>query len=158
MHFISPKFSYPRSNCINSWSVEVFGLEEKLGYTIKKISHEILCKCYEDGDLHEKTMTLFETLGPSRWDAKVVLTLAALVSIYGEFWLIMQLVHHSYLAALTTALKKMPRDLNILKIQFKALNLLIDTMIEAANLVLDFEGLPLQQEPLGDEAIVVTKS
>ncbi|KAJ8548342.1 hypothetical protein K7X08_030811 [Anisodus acutangulus] len=158
MHFISPKFSYPRSNCINSRNIEVFGLEEKLGYTIRKISHEILCKCYEDGDLHEETMMLFETLGPFRWDAKVVLTLAALVSIYGEFWLIMQLVHHNYLAALTAELKQMPRELNMLKIQFKALNLLIDTMIEAANLVLDFEGLPLQQELLDDEAVVVTKS
>ncbi|XP_060214064.1 protein SIEVE ELEMENT OCCLUSION C [Lycium barbarum] len=159
MHYISPKLSYPQSNCINSWNVEVFGLEEKLGYTIKKISHEILCKCYEDGgDLHEETMMLFETLGPFKWDAKVVLTLAALVSMYGEFWLIMQLVHHNSLAALTAALKQMPRRLNTLKIQFKALNLLLDTMIEAANLVLNFEGLPLQQELLDDEAIVVTKS
>ncbi|KAM3303810.1 protein SIEVE ELEMENT OCCLUSION C [Capsicum chacoense] len=158
MHFISPKFSYPQSNCMNSWNIEVFGLEEKLGYTIKKISHEIFCKCNEDGNLHEETMMLFETLGPFRWDAKVVLTLAAVVSIYGEFWLIMQLVHCNSLAALTAALKQMPRELNMLTLQCRALNLLLDTMIEAANLVLDFEGLPLQQELLDDEAIVVTKS
>ncbi|KAH0671183.1 hypothetical protein KY285_025762 [Solanum tuberosum] len=158
MHFISPKFSDPQSNYMNSWNVEVFGLEEKLGYTIKKISHEILCKCHENGDLHEETMMLFETLGPFRWDAKVVLTLAAVVSIYGEFWLITQLVHRNSLAALTAKLKQMPKELNMLKIQLKALNLLIDTMIEAANLVLDFEGLPLQQQLLDDDAIVVTKS
>nr|XP_033516657.1 protein SIEVE ELEMENT OCCLUSION C [Nicotiana tomentosiformis] len=158
MHFISPKFSYPRSDCINSWNFEVFGLEGKLGYTVNKISHEILCKCYEDGDLHAETMMLFETLGPFKWDAKVVLTLAALVSKYGEFCLIMLLVHHNSLAALTAALKQMPRELNMLNIQFKALNLLFNTMIEAANLVLEFEGLPLQQQLLDDEAIVVTKS
>ncbi|KAH0672305.1 hypothetical protein KY290_024539 [Solanum tuberosum] len=158
MHFISPKFSDPQSNYMNSWNVEVFGLEEKLGYTIKKISHEILCKCHENGELHEETMMLFETLGPFRWDAKVVLTLAAVVSIYGEFWLITQLVHRNSLAALTAKLKQMPKELNMLKIQLKALNLLIDTMIEAANLVLDFEGLPLQQQLLDDDAIVVTKS
>ncbi|XP_019266979.1 PREDICTED: protein SIEVE ELEMENT OCCLUSION C [Nicotiana attenuata] len=158
MHFISPKFSYPRSDCINSWNFEVFGFEGKLGYTVNKISHRILCKCYEDGDLHAETMMLFETLGPFKWDAKVVLTLAALVSKYGELWLIMQLVHHNSLAALTAALKQMPRELNTLNIQFKALNLLFDTMIEAANLVLEFEGLPLQQQLLDDEAIVVTKS
>lgn len=35
------QFSYPQSNCMNSWNIEVFGLEEKLGYTIKKISHEV---------------------------------------------------------------------------------------------------------------------
>ncbi|KAK6789209.1 hypothetical protein RDI58_013008 [Solanum bulbocastanum] len=158
MHFISPKFSDPQSNYMNSWNVEVFGLEEKLGYTIKKISHEILCKCHKNGDLHEETMMLFETLGPFRWDAKVVLTLAAVVSIYGEFWLITQLVHRNSLAALTAELKQMPKELNMLTIQLKALNLLIDTMIEAANLVLDFEGLPLQQQLLDDDAIVVTKS
>ncbi|WMV28971.1 hypothetical protein MTR67_022356 [Solanum verrucosum] len=158
MHFISPKFSVPQSNYTNSWNVEVFGLEEKLGYTIKKISHEILCKYHENGDLHEETMILFETLGPFRWDAKVVVTLAAVVSIYGEFWLITQLVHRNSLAALTAKLKQMPKELNMLKIQLKALNLLIDTMIEAANLVLDFEGLPLQQQLLDDDAIVVTKS
>uniref|UniRef100_M1BF36 Sieve element occlusion N-terminal domain-containing protein n=1 Tax=Solanum tuberosum TaxID=4113 RepID=M1BF36_SOLTU len=103
-------------------------------------------------------MMLFEPLGPFRWDAKVVLTLAAVVSIYGEFWLITQLVHRNSLAALTAKLKQMPKELNMLKIQLKALNLLIDTMIEAANLVLDFEGLPLQQQLLDDDEIVVTKS
>ncbi|XP_004239489.2 protein SIEVE ELEMENT OCCLUSION C [Solanum lycopersicum] len=158
MHCISPKFSDPQSNYMNSWNVEVFGLEEKLGYTIKKISHEILCKCHENGDLHEETMMLVETLGPFRWDAKVVLTLAAVVSIYGEFWLITQLVHCNSLAALTAKLKQMPKELNMITIQLKALNLLIDTMIEAANLVLDFEGLPLQQQLLDDDTIVVTKS
>lgn len=35
------QFSDPQSNYMNSWNVEVFGLEEKLGYTIKKISHEV---------------------------------------------------------------------------------------------------------------------
>lgn len=103
-------------------------------------------------------MMLFETLSPFRWDAKVVLTLAAVVSIYGEFWLIMQLVHHNTLAALTAALRQMPIEINMLKIQFISLNLLIDTMIEAANLVLDFEGLPLQQQLLDDDTIVATKS
>lgn len=103
-------------------------------------------------------MILFETLGPFRWDAKVVLTLAAVVSIYGEFWLVMQLVHCNSLAALTALLTQMPKELNMSMIQFKALNLLIDTMIEAANLVLDFEGLPLQQQLLDDDTIVVTKS
>ncbi|CAN4124087.1 unnamed protein product [Withania somnifera] len=158
MHFISLKFSYPQSNCMDSWNVEEFGLEENLGCIIKKISHEILCKCHEDGDLHEETMMLFETLGPFRWDTKVVLTLAAVISTYGEFWLIMQLVRHNSLAALIAVLKQMPRELNMLKIQFKAMNLLINTMIEAANLVLEFEGLPLPHELLDDETIVVTKS
>lgn len=65
-------------------------------------------------------------------DAKVVLTLATVVSIYGEFWLVMQIVHCNSLAALTAVLMQMPKEISMSLIQFKTLNLLIDTMIRGS--------------------------
>lgn len=55
----------------------------------------MLFKNAGEGDLHERTMILFDLLGNYRWDAKLALILAAFATSYGEFWLIMQLYPHN---------------------------------------------------------------
>ncbi|KAA8529662.1 hypothetical protein F0562_034238 [Nyssa sinensis] len=144
-----------RSNICN---IEVTGSEEPLGHTIYKISHEILWQCSADGNLHAKTMILFDALGHYRWEAKLVLILAAFATNYGEFWLIMQLYPRNPLAASVAMLKRLPNDLSALKPRFKALGLLIKTMVDVTKCIMKFERLQLQQVVLDYEAMAVTKS
>nr|GMD95482.1 protein SIEVE ELEMENT OCCLUSION C [Ipomoea batatas] len=146
------------TDTITPCNVGVAGLEETLGQTIYKISHEIFSICSNGIDEHANTMLLFELLSHLRWDAKVVLALSALTSTYGELLLVLQQLPHSPLAALVAALKQLPRNLTALKIQFKALNLLINTMVELAKTIVRFEGLPLQLVLLDHQAIAATKS
>ncbi|XP_019176078.1 PREDICTED: protein SIEVE ELEMENT OCCLUSION C [Ipomoea nil] len=146
------------TDSITPCNVGVAGLEETLGQTIYKISHEIFSICSNGIDEHAKTMLLFELLSHLRWDAKVVLALSALTSTYGELSLVLQQLPHSPLAALLAALKQLPRSLTALNMQFKALNLLINTMVELAKTVVRFEGLPLQLVLLDHKAIAATKS
>ncbi|KAF8390538.1 hypothetical protein HHK36_025065 [Tetracentron sinense] len=139
-------------------STELFGSQEALGHTIYKISCELLCKCSGDGDILARTMALFDLLGNYAWDAKVVLVLAAFATSYGEFWLIMQLYPLNPLAVSIAMLKKLPKNLVAFKPCFKALSLLIKTMVNVAKCIIKFEGLPVQQVKLDDKAMVTTKS
>nr|XP_027096367.1 protein SIEVE ELEMENT OCCLUSION C-like [Coffea arabica] len=76
------------------WDADAIGLHDSLGYTIFKISHEVLSRCFEGGDIHTKTMSLFDMLGKFRWDAKVVLVVAAFFTNYGVLQLQVQLQSH----------------------------------------------------------------
>ncbi|XP_042480799.1 protein SIEVE ELEMENT OCCLUSION C isoform X2 [Macadamia integrifolia] len=138
--------------------------EVPLSHTIYGISHEIffsisqiLCKCFEDGDLQARIMDVFELLGSYSWDAKVVIVLLAFATKYGEFWLIMQLCPLNPLAVSVAMLKQLPGDLGAFKQQFKALTLLVKTMLEVTKCVIEFEGLPLQHVKLEAEAMVATR-
>ncbi|CAK9180531.1 unnamed protein product [Ilex paraguariensis] len=142
----------------NICNIEAIASEEPWGQTIYKMSQEIHCRCYVDGDLHTQAMSLFDMLGPYRWDAKVALVLAAFATSYGEFWLILQLYARDHLAAAVAILKHMPSDISWLKPRFKALNLLVKTMVEVTKCIIKFEGLPLQQVLLDSKAMAVTKS
>ncbi|KAJ7957670.1 Sieve element occlusion [Quillaja saponaria] len=144
----------------NISNIEVIGLssQEPLGYTIKRISCKILCILSGEGDLHSRTMGLFDLLENYRWDAKVVLVLAAFATRYGEFCLLMQLYPHNPLAALLAKLKQLPSDLWPLKPLFKALSLLMKTMVDVANCIIQFEALPHSDIQLDHEALLVTKS
>ena len=81
----------------------------------------MLCKCPGKGDLHSRTMVLFDLLGNYRWDAKVALALAAFATSYGEFCLIMQLRPHIPLAVSVGNFKQLPSNISKLKPQLKAL-------------------------------------
>ncbi|KAH9708550.1 protein SIEVE ELEMENT OCCLUSION C [Citrus sinensis] len=114
----------------NASNIEVVGSQEPLGHTICKIAREILCKCSGEGDLHKRTMIVFDLVGNYRWDAKVVLVLAAFATSYGEFWLIMQLYPRNLLAVSVAMLKQLPCNVSMLKPRFKALSLLVKAMVE----------------------------
>ncbi|KAK9277717.1 hypothetical protein L1049_007264 [Liquidambar formosana] len=142
----------------NICDIEVVGSQEPLGYTIYKISSVILCKSSGEGDLHARTMALFDLLGNYRWDAKVALVLAAFATSYGEFCLIMQLFPHNPLAVSVAILKQLPSDLSTLKPWVKALRLLVKAMVDVTRCIVKFESLPVQHVELDFDARAVTKS
>ncbi|WRX13944.1 Sieve element occlusion [Theobroma cacao] len=103
---------------------------------------EMLCKCPGKGDLHTRTMALFDLLGNYGWAAKVALALAGFATSYGEFCLIMQLRPHISLAVSLADFKQLPSSISILKPQVKALRLLVKTMVDLTKCIIEFEGLP----------------
>ncbi|XP_061990102.1 protein SIEVE ELEMENT OCCLUSION C [Rosa rugosa] len=143
---------------VNLEKIEVVGLEEPLGKTFGKISHEILCKLPDQEDLHTRTMLLFDLLGSYKWDAKVVLVLASFVASYGELRLLMQLCSSNPLALSVTMLKQLPADMSPLKPRFKALSLLVNAMVDVTKYIIKFEKLPLSHVELDHEAKNATKS
>ncbi|KAK6242187.1 hypothetical protein SCA6_007576 [Theobroma cacao] len=123
-------------------NIELIGSQEPLVHTIYKIAHEMLCKCPGKGDLHTRTMALFDLLGNYGWAAKVALALAGFATSYGEFCLIMQLRPHISLAVSLADFKQLPSSISILKPQVKALRLLVKTMVDLTKCIIEFEGLP----------------
>ncbi|KAJ0094960.1 hypothetical protein Patl1_15995 [Pistacia atlantica] len=142
----------------NESIIEIVGSQEPLGYTIYKISREILCKCCGEGDIHTRTMVMFDLLGNYRWDAKVVLVLAAFATSYGEFWLTMQLYPENPLAVSVAMLKQWPSSISKLKPRFRALSLLVKTMIDVTRCIIKFEGLPVAHVIPDFQIISATKS
>nr|XP_027099916.1 protein SIEVE ELEMENT OCCLUSION C-like [Coffea arabica] len=140
------------------WDADAIGLHDSLGYTIFKISHEVLSRCFEGGDIHTKTMSLFDMLGKFRWDAKVVLVVAAFFTNYGVWQLQVQLQSRNPLAALVALLRQVPSDLSGFRAQFKAFTLLVKTVMELTEVIIEFESLPLQQELLEYKVISAVKS
>lgn len=103
-------------------------------------------------------MFLFEMLENFRWDEKLILVLAAFIMNYGEFQLIVQLQSHNPLAALVAVLRKVPCNLTLFRKQFKALMMLVKTMLELTKVIVEFENLPFQQELLEFKTISDAKS
>lgn len=116
-----------------------------------------MSKCSEKGDINSKTMALFDLLEKYRWDAKVVLVIAAFAAKYGEFWGLMQLYQSNALAISVTRLKQIPMDLRSLKPRLKALSLLVKTMMEVAKCIIKFESLPLLYVEQDDHIFHATK-
>lgn len=103
-------------------------------------------------------MIVFDLVGNYRWDAKVVLVLAAFATSYGEFWLIMQLYPRNLLAVSVAMLKQLPCNVSMLKPRFKALSLLVKEMVEVTKCIIEFEGLPIAHLMMDKEMISTTKS
>ncbi|XP_020220653.1 protein SIEVE ELEMENT OCCLUSION C [Cajanus cajan] len=137
--------------------IETLGCSEPVGFVITKIG-KILCKCYGEGDINSRITSVFDLIGEYSWDAKVVLVLAAFAVRYGEFWQLMQLYRGNTLAALISSIKLLPCNLKPLKLQIKALSLLVKIMMDVAMYIIKFENLPLQHVELGNDVLIVTKS
>ncbi|KAL3501103.1 hypothetical protein ACH5RR_035552 [Cinchona calisaya] len=155
---ISKADSDPENEATSICDAEAIGLQDSLEYTIIKISHEVLSRCFEEGDIHTKTMFLFDMLGKFKWDAKLILVLAGFFTHYGVFQLIVQLQSHDPLAALVALLRQVPCSLSGFRAQFKAFTLLVKTIVEVTEVIIEFESLPLQQELLEFKTISVVKS
>ncbi|KOM39721.1 hypothetical protein LR48_Vigan03g310300 [Vigna angularis] len=136
--------------------IETIGCSESVGFIITKIC-KMLCRCSGEGDINSRVINLFDLIGKYSWDAKVVLVLAAFAVRYGEFWQLMQLHYDNSLAALISSIKKLPCNLKPLKLQIKALSLLVETMMDVAMCIIKFEYLPLQHVEHGDHIFRVTK-
>ncbi|KAK7306177.1 hypothetical protein VNO77_44103 [Canavalia gladiata] len=137
--------------------IETLGCCEPIGYIITKIC-KMLCTCSGEGDINSKIISLFDLIGKYSWDAKVVLVLAALATRYGEFWQLIQLYPSNTLAALISSLKLMPCNLRPLKLQIKALSLLVKTMMDVAMCIIKFQSFPLQHVEFENDIFLATKS
>ncbi|PIN26403.1 hypothetical protein CDL12_00838 [Handroanthus impetiginosus] len=145
-------------DAIGTNNVDLTGSEEPISLIIYKISNEMLSQCFEDQNLHRKTLALLEMLTHYRWDAKVVLALASFARSFRLFWLILQLQPDNSLAVLLATFKRLPKAVSLLKPKLKALNLLINTMIKLTKIVISFEGMSLQHELVDDKTMDITKS
>ncbi|GLT69786.1 hypothetical protein SLA2020_419090 [Shorea laevis] len=141
----------------NESNAEELDSLESLGQAIYEISHQMICKCSGEGNPHMRTMVLFDMLGKYKWDAKMALVLAALVTSYGKFRLLMQLNPQDPLVASIAMLKQLPYDLSALKPRLKALSQLVKTMVDVTKCIIKFENLSLSYEGL-DKEISVAKS
>ncbi|KAH9618621.1 hypothetical protein KSS87_012020 [Heliosperma pusillum] len=125
--------------------LEGHGMLEALSFIIQKVSCEITCKCSGGGDAHGTTMSLLHMTSNYSWDAKIVISLAALAITYGEFWLVVHLIATHPLAKSVALLKQLP-DLgehsNALKSRFDALTSLITAMLDVTKRILEFRLLP----------------
>lgn len=120
---------------------------------------QITSKCSGEEDINKRVMILFDLLGKYTWDAKLAIVLSAFALSYGEFWLIMQLNPTNPLAALLAMLKQFPTVLfSSLKLRFKALNLLVNAMVDVAKCVIKFEGLPFEDIKPDNDDVERTKS
>ncbi|CAI0425885.1 unnamed protein product [Linum tenue] len=105
-------------------SIAIAGSEETLGQILWKISSEARIK---------KPRSY-------RWDAKVALVLASFAASYGQFWLINQLHHDIPLASSIAMVKQLPRELIMLRPRFKALNLLLKTMVDVTKCIIKYSN------------------
>ncbi|CAN1312878.1 Protein SIEVE ELEMENT OCCLUSION B [Linum perenne] len=141
--------------------IEIVGSEETLGHILWKIMSQLCysrCKVFVGGEMsqHSRTMALFDVVGTYKWDAKVVLVLAAFAASYGRFWLVKQQLHHQN--SPVAILRHLPRELVAVGPRFKALDLLFKTMVDVAKLMIKFEGLPFRHVKLDVEPIGTTKN
>lgn len=119
----------------------------------------MLSRCFEGENLHRNTMAVLEMLGRYRWDAKMVLALASLTHSFGMFWLILQLQSENELALSLASLKRIPTAITVLlQPKFKALNLLVSTMLKVARSVIRYESLSVKHELADDQDRAGAKS
>ncbi|KAL2903443.1 Protein SIEVE ELEMENT OCCLUSION C [Bienertia sinuspersici] len=155
-HATASQVSAQLQNPLDMSSIEES--QDLIENSIYKISIEILCQCYGDENVHESILSVFNLLGSYRWDAKLVLVLSAFASVFGEFWVIMQLQSHNPLAASIALLKQIPSSFSTFEPIFIALAQLVKTMVEVARSISLFEGLPLAHLELSDGTVTTSKS
>ncbi|KAH6805166.1 hypothetical protein C2S51_029997 [Perilla frutescens var. frutescens] len=132
--------------------------QEPTSRVIYKISYEMLARCSDGENLHTNTMAILEKLGRYRWGAKMVLALASFTCSFGVFWLILQLQSENALAVSLAIVKRIPTTITLLKPKFKALNVLVRTMLKLARFVICYESMSLKHELVDDQDRAITKS
>ncbi|XP_075110529.1 protein SIEVE ELEMENT OCCLUSION B-like [Nicotiana tabacum] len=92
-------------------------------------------------------MAILAMLSGYQWDAKLVLSLAALAITYGEFWLVAQMFATHPLAKSVALLKQLQDTMEhhaSLKSRFDAMNELIEAILEVTKCIIEFKRLPSQ--------------
>ncbi|XP_020547461.1 protein SIEVE ELEMENT OCCLUSION C [Sesamum indicum] len=145
-------------DAISTGNIDLIGSEEPMSLTISKISNEMLSRCFEGENLHRKTLVLLEMLSHYRWDAKVMLALASFACSFGLFQLILQLQSDNALAVSLAMIKRLPGASSMLTPEFKAMNLLVNTMVKLTKVIISFEGMSMHYELVDDKVMEVTKS
>ncbi|KAK3012814.1 hypothetical protein RJ639_010406 [Escallonia herrerae] len=119
---------------------------EQVSPLIDRIACEMACHCSGGTDINSITLSLFrDMLQYFPWDAKLVLTLAALALNYGEFWLLAQIYPSNQLAKSMATLKQVPAIMErttLLKARFDALNTLIKSILDLTRTIVTLKDLP----------------
>lgn len=112
---------------------------------IGKIYCEITSGPVSGVDTHTTAMHVLSLLSHFSWEAKVVLTMAALALAYGDFWLLVQIYATNSLAKSMAVIKGLPavvEHVGAFKRQFDAINILIKSMLETTRCIIEFGELP----------------
>ncbi|GAA0163091.1 hypothetical protein LIER_19045 [Lithospermum erythrorhizon] len=154
LHQISPSIDdhYGEHKTVDSLEEKVAmvaygGVLEGLSNICQKISCELACKCTGGGDAHTSTMAILGMISTYQWDAKLVLSLGAFASNFGDFWLTANLIVSNPIAKSLAVLKQMPDFVEHsqgLKPRFDAINDLVKVVLEVTKCVIGFNDLPSQ--------------
>lgn len=112
-----------------------------------RVFSQLSCKCSGGADAHAATMTILGMLSSHKWEAKVVISLAAFTVNYGEFWLVAQLCPTNPLAKSVALLKQLPDIIEhsySLKSRFDTINNLIKAILDVTKCIIEFKQLPAQ--------------
>ncbi|KAL1539296.1 protein SIEVE ELEMENT OCCLUSION C isoform X2 [Salvia divinorum] len=132
--------------------------EEPICRTIYKVSNKMLARCIGGEDLHRSTLQLLEMLGPFRWDAKMVVALASFTRSYGMFWLVLQMQSENALSLLLAVVRRIPNTMTFMRPRFKALNLLVETILRLTRLLISYESWSAMHEMVDDQDREITRS
>ncbi|XP_042023246.1 protein SIEVE ELEMENT OCCLUSION C-like isoform X2 [Salvia splendens] len=132
--------------------------KEPVCRTIYKVSNEMLACCVGGEDLHRSTLQILEMLGPFRWDAKMVVALASFVRSYGVFWLVLQLQSENALSLLLAVVRRIPSTVTFMRPRFKALNLLVGTILRLTRLLISYESWSTMHEMVDNQDREITRS
>nr|KAJ0189858.1 hypothetical protein LSAT_V11C800445460 [Lactuca sativa] len=104
-------------------------------HIIDKITSEL--KLPRDG--HTTALAVLEKVSKFQWDAKLVLTLAALAINYKELWMLTQMHSSNQLAK---SIQTIMAHTALLKPQLDALNKLVYSILELTRCIIQFNELP----------------
>lgn len=118
----------------------------------------MMCRSPDGRDLLARALELFDLLSHYRWEAKVVLILAAFASSYSRCSLLTQLEPRPSLAKSLSSLKNLRRDFRASKSWVKVLGLVIKEMFCIAASVIKFASLPVEEFCPKKEVVDVIES
>ncbi|XP_019181549.1 PREDICTED: protein SIEVE ELEMENT OCCLUSION B-like [Ipomoea nil] len=123
---------------------------------LEQLSTELAFTTLNAADVHPKTLSFFNMLSSYEWDAKLCLMLAALVTIYGDYWVLMQSCSGEQLAKdMVTLLQLKDRvvDSDEQKSWFDKLKNLIMSMVDLTEQIAKMNAL-LSSRSFADEATI----
>ena len=118
----------------------------------------MLARCIGGEDLHRSTIQILEVLGPFRWDAKMVVALASFTHSYGVFWLVLQMQSENALSHLLAVVRRIPSTVTFMRPRFKALNLLVGTILRLTRLLISYESWSAMHEMVDNQDREMTRS
>nr|GMC48790.1 protein SIEVE ELEMENT OCCLUSION B [Ipomoea batatas] len=121
-------------------------VDEVVQHEIHKLSPKVAYLSSEVGDLHEKTVDVFNMLSDYQWEAKLTLALAAIVTNYGEYWVVAQSNNpHKELTKMMKFLRQMG-EINLAeqKSHFDVLHALFQSMLNVIKGIMKIKDFMLQ--------------
>ncbi|XP_019167971.1 PREDICTED: protein SIEVE ELEMENT OCCLUSION B-like [Ipomoea nil] len=120
-------------------------VDEEVQHEIHKLSPKVAYLSSEIGDVHEKTVDVFNMLSNYQWEAKLTLALAAIVTNYGEYWVVAQSNNpHKELTKMMKFLRQMGENPADQKSHFHALHALFQSMLDIIKAIFKIKDFMLQ--------------